>query len=554
MKKIWVLYRTLKPLKWCQTFGRLWFLARKPNIAPILPTPQVREIKLNAGILKPNTFFPPCSFQFLHIRKSFALERPWDKMSDDKLWVYNSHYFDDLCSVDSHLKIEAHKRLISLWIDQNPLAKTHGWDSYPISIRVVNWIKWHSQYRALDERALINLEYQLTFLSERIEYHLLGNHLIANAKALIFGGIFVDTKKSKGWLTKGIKILLEQISEQILEDGGHFERSPMYQNIMIEDLLDILSVTKHENTQQINSLRILVEQKLVQMLKWSLSMSHPDGDVSFFNDAAFGIAPNIKELIFYANSLGVANGKMLDSELKPSAECFVEDLFDSGYVVVHHQDVKAILDVSEIGPAYLGAHAHADTLSFELSVDGERVVINSGTSTYAAGLLRDFERSTRAHSTVEIDGCNSSEVWSSFRVGRRANVTKREIVSQGESLYIEGWHDGYRYLYKNPTHKRRWEFSRNKLVINDWVDQWGNKKIIGRFYLHPDNSLLEEDGGIWKLITKSGKEMNIVIPSGISKSSECFYSPQFGIHEPSKCLEVILVDGYSRVEFHWKNN
>jgi uncharacterized heparinase superfamily protein len=551
MKKIWVLYRTLRPLKWGQTFGRIWFLVRKSKVTPIFFAPQVREIALNRGIPKSNSFYSPDSFQFLNKQIKFSSVNQWDEMSSDKLWVYNSHYFDDLNSIDSDSKIESHKNLISLWIARNPVGETYGWDPYPISIRSINWIKWHCRYGSLAEEALISLEQQLTFLSKTIEYHLLGNHLIANAKALVFGGIFINNEKSKLWLSQGIKILLDQIPEQILDDGGHFERSPMYQNILIEDFLDILNIAQYEDTEQTLALRKLILQKVPRMLNWALCMSHPDGDISFFNDAAFNIAPNINELNSYADALKVPGVSKLIPPIMASAEYVCEDLKNSGYVAVQGNAIKALLDIAEIGPVYLGAHAHADTLSFELSVNGERIVVNSGTSTYAPGLLRDLERSTRLHSTVEIDGLNSSEVWSSFRVGRRANISKRKIENSGDVVRIEGEHNGYRYLTNSPKHKRVWEFSGNKLVVKDWVEQYRNKSLVGRFYFHPNTSLLEGNDGFWELTTQAGKKIKIIVSDGVSKSCDSLYSPEFGVNNLSKCLEVILVNGYSRVEFHW---
>ena len=40
--------------------------------------------------------------------------------------------------------------------------------------------------------------------------------------------------------------------------------------------------------------------------------------------------------------------------------------------------------------------------------------MNSGTSTYEVSQRRTFERSTKAHNTLEINEQNSSEVWSSL--------------------------------------------------------------------------------------------------------------------------------------------
>src|SRR6185436_7069489 len=96
----------------------------------------------------------------------------------------------------------------------------------------------------------------------------------------------------------------------------------------------------------------------------------------------------------------------------------IAQLEPSGYVRIQRDPVLVIFDAAPVGPDYLPGHAHADTLSFELSWGDRRVITNSGTSTYSVGPRRAWERSTAAHNTVEIDDENSSEVWGGFRVAR----------------------------------------------------------------------------------------------------------------------------------------
>ncbi|MGH9158333.1 MAG: heparinase II/III family protein [Acidimicrobiales bacterium] len=71
-----------------------------------------------------------------------------------------------------------------------------------------------------------------------------------------------------------------------------------------------------------------------------------------------------------------------------------------------------VADAGPPCPSELPAHSHADCLSFEFAVDGRRLIVDTGTSTYRAGPRRDQERSTAAHNTVEIDGEGPSHFWS----------------------------------------------------------------------------------------------------------------------------------------------
>ncbi|MEJ0041060.1 MAG: heparinase II/III family protein [Rhizomicrobium sp.] len=55
----------------------------------------------------------------------------------------------------------------------------------------------------------------------------------------------------------------------------------------------------------------------------------------------------------------------------------------------------------------------------ELSVFGQRLLIDPGTPTYSAGLLRDFSRSAAVHNGPAFVGLEPIDFWDSFRVGRR---------------------------------------------------------------------------------------------------------------------------------------
>ena len=122
------------------------------------------------------------------------------------------------------------------------------------------------------------------------------------------------------------------------------------------------------------------------------------------------------------------------------------------------------IDVAPLGPDYLPGHAHADTFTFECSLDQQRIIVNSGTSTYEKNIERLRQRGTLAHNTLVIDKQNSSEVWGSFRVARRARIhnTINQIHSRCE---ITAAHDGYRRLRGKIIHKRTWRLFENSLLI-----------------------------------------------------------------------------------------
>jgi hypothetical protein len=129
-------------------------------------------------------------------------------------------------------------------------------------------------------------------------------------------------------------------------------------------------------------------------------------------------------------------------------------LAGAGYAVVRDLGSESCLvfDAGPLGPDYQLGHAHCDILSYELSLEGQRVVVNTGVSTYERGPERHYERSTAAHNTLRIDGQEQAEIWAAFRIGRRPRVGRLEGGDIQGCQVIRGTHFGYRHL--GVTHTR----------------------------------------------------------------------------------------------------
>jgi len=314
---------------------------------------------------------------------------PWGENAPTQLWKYNLHYFDDLNAFDSKTRHRWHVEAIANWIQDNPPGSGDAWAPYPTSLRVVNWIKWALGGAALEGTVADSLAMQVRTLIQRLEYHLLANHLFVNAKALVFAGLFFEGREAQHWLQKGMTILAREMPEQILPDGGQFERSPMYHALALEDVLDLINVANTLSGGVPDKWRTFVNSwpGLVQrMRRWLSGMCHPDGEIAFFNDAAIGIAPTPIELERYADAIfGGVPATTAPDVGATHGTLRIRHLAESGYVRADAPNAALLLDVAPVGPDYQPAHAHADTLSFELSLFGSRVIVNGGTSGYGVG-------------------------------------------------------------------------------------------------------------------------------------------------------------------------
>lgn len=541
-------WHTLRHMQPVQVYGRVWFRLVKPrpdlseapglrgNRGPwTLPAP--REASLTG----------PGTFLFLGEPGSVA-EIGWDGPEREKLWRYNQHYFDDLNARDAADRTAWHDSLLRDWVRGNAPGRGNGWEPYPVSLRIVNWVKWALRGNVLPAECVQSLAAQARWLSRRLEVHLQGNHLFANAKALVFAGLFFDGAEARTWLQTGFRLLQRQVPEQILADGGHFERSTMYHALALEDMLDLcnaLACFDAALTAPQRELAVRWRETAGRMREWLHAMCHPDGEISFFNDASFGIAPTLGELDGYAERLGLQRAAPAAGEPR--------HLSHSGYARLADADAVALLDMAPIGPDYLPGHAHADTLSFELSVHGQRVLVNSGTSRYGLGEERLRQRGTAAHNTVVVAGQDSSEVWSGFRVARRARPRHVRVDLSASVQRATAAHDGYNRLPGRPMHRRSWQLEGGRLAIEDSVSA-KDVPAEARFHFHPDVKVDTEPGGRrGRAVLPGGHSVDWHCEQGIAHIEPSTWHPRFGATVPNACLCIRLEQGQCRLVLQWNS-
>lgn len=540
-----LLYHTIRHLKPVQIYGRALMRLPRRGIAAT-PAPRLRASigTWTPAIVRPATLVDRWRVRFLNEDGEIALPEQWNDPAKEKLWLYNLHYFDDLAadSDEAHRKMQ--RELVARWIAENPPGIGNGWEPYPLSLRIANWVKWALAGEPLTPEWRDSLAMQVRHLRQHLEWHLLGNHLAANAKALVLAGLYFDGAEADGWLEKGLAIYARELPEQVLADGAHFELSPMYHATILEDLLDILNAARCYDRTACPLLCDLPEITQ-RMRRWLQAMTHPDGGPAFFNDAAFAIAPSHAELEAYASRLGCP-------PLQPVAEGVVH-LAASGYVRVARGDLVAFLDLAAVGPDYIPGHAHADTLSFELSLGRERIIVNSGTSTYASGRLRAAQRATAAHSTVTIGDANSSEVWASFRVGRRARVSGVSVGMDGGDIVVTGSHDGYSRLPGRPCHRRTWRFSAGALSVVDEIEGGAGHCATARLHLGAAvTAVAEASGHAGVAVTAAGRRIAWRSDATARIETGHWY-PEFGKSMPNRAIVAEFDTGRLMMSIHWSD-
>lgn len=401
-------------------------------------------------------------FELVGERRSLEQTDGWEPADATQLWRFHLHAFEWAWSFVRHpdrgWARPVFAELWEEWEAASPVGRWDAWSPYVASVRAWSLCGLFDELVRGQpiERAYVDaLRTHAGYVGANLELDVGGNHLIKNLKAQIGLAAFFDDAAT---LDRAVARLVEQLDVQVLADGGHFERSASYHCQVLGDLIDLAALLRARHG-EVGEL----EEAVVRMRGWLGQVLMPDGDVPLFNDSALVGAGRIAQL-----DPGPPGGRLV---VLPA----------SGYVVARPVvGTQLVLDVGDPCPPELPAHAHADALSFELVVDGERVVVDAGASTYVAGRRRAYERSTAAHNTVEVDGTDQTEVWGSFRAGRRAHVRIEDVSDDGTTIVVTASHDGYRALPGSPRHRRTFTVANGSLRLDDEIVGGGVHLVTSR--------------------------------------------------------------------------
>jgi len=553
-------WRTLRHLRASQIFYLLRHRVLERNNIHRWPRARV-AIRHHDGLPKIEQWSPKLARQIIEAGHVQFLREPsqdaeavsWSSKEISRRQIYHANYCDflnvDLTSPqDSSLLHKATEIALS-WCDQNPSGKEMGWHPFFLSLRIVNWLKYlvrngsHAE-RLGDadsiQRILGSLRIQVLSLESRLEKELLANHLLKNAKALVFAGALLDAPESGRWCTLGQRLLLEQIAEQILSDGGHIERSPMYHAWVLDHLLDIRNLFA-SCPPETPGCAEEVSKCIERMCDYLSQIVHPDGEIPLLNDSQLGVTRPTAQIIKDAG---------LSARHHGPNETHVRVFPDSGYAVIRAFDSDSFLifDCGRVGPDYQPGHGHSDVLSFELTLHGQRVIVDTGVSSYEPGPQRHYERSTAAHNTLRIDGAEQVEIWGSFRVGRRPSVSPIRSRRFTAAQFVQGAHFGYKHL--GVVHSRAIiRLSTNAWVFVDRVSGSGKHKVESFLHFHPDidvrpnaePNLLSTDVIVprWFLNVKGTRYVVMAMDTVAAHLTEAWYSPGFAIRQVQSVIHWV---------------
>ena len=421
-------------------------------------------------------------------------------------WLVAWHGFGwipDLLAAGPNAR-EAARELVQSWLAKDVAWHPVAWRSDVVATRLFAWVTHFDDLSGRDQDlawrriVLASLAAQLRHLARTASWELDGAARLRALKGLIAG--IVSLGGSAARLAKALRALEREMPAQIFSDGGHMSRSPSMQLRVLQDLIDVRSMLRAAQIETPGAIQDAIG-RMAPMLRL---FRHGDRRLALFNNS-------VEE-----------DGVMIDlvltrSETKGRAPVHAPD---SGFERLQANNSLVVVDTGKLPPPGFDKHAHAGALSFEMSHERERIIVNCGAYRGAKPNWWRVARASAAHSVLVVADTNSAEIRDDGILGRApASVTCERAEHDGQQ-WISASHDGYRDRFGLI-------YTRELFLAADGDDLRGEDRLTGRpgaafavrFHLHPSvqASLVEDEtaallrlpsGLLWRL-RAAGAEMTL---------------------------------------------
>lgn len=383
------------------------------------------------------------------------------------------------------------------------------------------------------------------FIRNRLSlFSSLGNHTVTECVGLVFAGlVFQHMKVGTEWLKKGIELLEQECSHQILPDGGPVEQSFSYHRFVLDLYwlaIDFLELNCLHDCAGLKE-RVASGERFLAAMQYGQEPELRIGDSDDGHAIGPGLYPAIRE--------------EYQKAVTPDS---ITTLPNSGYTVIRSQKGgRLVMDHGPLGMAPLYNHGHADALSVLLSVDNVDFLVDPGTYQYNGDQkLRRYFKGTRAHNTVTIDGCDQAEQLTSFIWGEPYTVEWSRGSNQHGQEYLVASHNGYRRLREPVSHVRRLVWVDEEVfLLEDTFGGSGEHNFELNFHLYPNVAIEETSEGV-RLQNGSrsvglaciGERFSVI--QGAKEPLCGWYSPSYGVLEKTITLQVKKTGRPSDTRFH----
>lgn len=466
---------------------------------------------------------------------------------------------------------------IEHWIDNNPLMYSVNWTcAMDVAFRAINWMYALNMIMSsgvvtdeLCRKIYISLFEHGFFISNSLEKTIphSGNHYLSDLVGLLFiSSIFPKNRSARRWNKFALREFCYEVDNQIGPNGVHYENSVSYHRLVTELFVAAYSLLVRQHHKVANRIR----DKIGSMLDFVSAYIKPNGLSPVIGDNDDGrLLPFVPrdfrdhrylldfgETLFgksYLNAYGDSvESNVISAQISRLALERVEHKKneflcpEAGYAIVKNEVAYLVVGNTPFSikrkmgtGAFEGTHTHSDLLSFELSVLGSDVIVDSGSFVYTSNKeARNKFRSTEMHNTVVVDGQSQHGMSSDKMFIMRADTNnhKLSINTSLEQHSIVGSYD--KIVAKNTFHhKRQFVIENKSLLITDDLSYAGDHLIELFFHFAPGITLQRNEDAViietekFRILIESEKGANYnIISSEISMS--------YGIKTANQVLKI----------------
>ncbi len=434
---------------------------------------------------------------FAGSRQDLGIASPFSHTGADPAWraaLFSFEWLADLAVSENELSRAQARALVGDWIERYVHRRGPAWDLAVTSDRTIAMMRHAPLYLTgagedFQRRVLASLGRQMRHILARIPAS--GDPIARLKGAIALNFAIVCMAGLEKYAERATALLESELDRQILPDGGHISRNP---EVLVDLLLDLVPLRHAFETTQTpapDSLLIALDR----MLPFLATLRHGDGGLALFNGAGATRRRAISSLVQAANSKALP----------------IERCRHSGYARLAAGKTLAIVDTGAAPAMNTGAAGHAGCLSFELSHDTTRIVVNCGHCADGPGEWRRATAATAAHSTLTIGKRSSAVVLAQewlemFAPGPFLFGPENVGVEVGHAetgSIVNARHDGYAKRF-GLIHQRQIFVARQGgdvrgedrlLPAPDQAASGKVHDVAVRFHLHPAvKATLSQDG------------------------------------------------------------
>ncbi|MGL5778735.1 alginate lyase family protein, partial [Cetobacterium sp.] len=433
---------------------------------------------------------------------TFSEEIIWNKIPfEDPEWTFmlNRHkfwiYLAKAYTLTSEKKyFDTFISQVNSWINTVDVFKDEYFNcsrTIEIGIRCLNWIKAIKIFKNsscnlnfIENKMIESLIYQCEILIKTYDdFRTLSNWGVMQNCGLI--SLALNYQEQYPILNKHLIIGLERLEHQckiqILPDGVHWEQSPMYQNEVLNCLLDVAFDFEKLNL----DIPTFILSSIKKLAYSNAYMKKPNHNQPMQGDSD---ETDLRDIITRSAYI------LKDQNLKYFGYTFVdfESIWDIGNSNISKYEELPTkkpnftsIALKESGNFYLrdsfeensnylwfrcgalgSGHGHGEHLHFDLVSNGEDFISDPGRFTYVEGNRdREFLKSCFAHNTTIVDNLPFSKFNGAWGIVESALTLNTHHSFNTNFDFVEGGHLGYISLESPVVTNRKILYLKNDLWI-----------------------------------------------------------------------------------------